>query len=126
MQSLILASFLGPSLYHVLGTSMNVTVIVTMTLPCLGFGANMLAASLVFTVQRLGYDPAVIVGPLLTTLVDSFGLLTYLAIATAFLNSVQGEDLPPMCEMQGFGRCVPANAFTTSCKLTFPLKCVGS
>jgi len=121
VQAVVLACFLGPSLYMVLGTSLNVTVIVTLTLPCLGFGANALGASLVFGVQQFGYDPAVIVGPLLTTTVDSLGLLTYLGIATIYLRA--SADTPaPACDMH-WGTCIPANAYTSECKLAFPFRC---
>ena len=65
---------------------LNVTVIVSMSLPCLGLLANTLGSALPFLVTYLGRDPAVIVGPLMTTSVDTLGLLTYLAIATLYLR----------------------------------------
>ena len=82
MQSLVLVCFLAPALHLGMGISLNVTVIVSMSLPCLGLLANTLGSALPFLVTYLGRDPAVIVGPLMTTAVDSLGLMLYLLIAT--------------------------------------------
>ena len=82
MQSLVLVCFLAPALHLGMGISLNVTTIVSMSLPCLGLLANTLGSALPFLVTYLGRDPAVIVGPLMTTAVDSLGLMLYLLIAT--------------------------------------------
>ena len=92
MQAIVLASALAPSLHFGMGISIEVTTIVSLTLPCLGFGANALGASLPFLISWLGFDPAVIVGPLMTTTVDSCGLMTYLGIATAFFAIFRAES----------------------------------
>ena len=57
-----------------------------MTMPIIGLLANTVGASLPFVITWLGKDPAVIVGPLMTTSVDTLGLATYLSIATVYLG----------------------------------------
>jgi len=44
-----------------------------------------MGALLPYVICWLGLDPAVIVGPLMTTLVDTLGLGLYLSCATLFL-----------------------------------------
>lgn len=56
----------------------------------LGLWANVLIASLCggtlpFFLQRLGLDPAMMTGPLLTTIVDLISFLTFLGLGTLFL-----------------------------------------
>ena len=43
--------------------------------------ANLVGAAIPIGAQRLGIDPTVISGPLITTLVDASGLFLYLTIA---------------------------------------------
>jgi len=50
-----------------------------------GLFANSMGALLPYVICWLGLDPAVIVGPLMTTLVDTLGLGLYLSCATLFL-----------------------------------------
>lgn len=86
--------FLGPYLRYGMGISSKVSAIVAITLPCLGTLANSLGSSLPFLITWLGKDPAVIVGPLMTTSVDSCGLMLYLLIATLYLQFMVGDDTP--------------------------------
>ena len=113
LQSLILVCFLAPALHLGMGISFDVTCIVSLSLPCLGLLANTLGSALPFVITYAGKDPAVIVGPLMTTSVDSLGLMTYLLIATTFLSFIRSGG--PACHQKGFG-CVPSNEFTASCK----------
>lgn len=80
----------------ILGTLLGVISFFWQGNPALGlvtmFGlwANVLVASLSggtlpFILHRLGLDPAMMTGPLLTTLVDVVSILTYLGLATLFL-----------------------------------------
>ena len=55
-------------------------------MPCLGLLANTVGSMLPFIIQWMGSDPAVICGPLMTTSVDSLGIMTYLLIATIYLG----------------------------------------
>ena len=62
------------------------SVVVALTMPCLGLLANTVGSMLPFVISWLGKEPAVICGPLMTTSVDSLGLVTYLLIATLYLG----------------------------------------
>lgn len=120
MQASCLACVLAPSLTYGMGISENVTTVVCLTLLCLGFGANALGATLTFAIAWTGKDPAVVVGPLMTTSVDSLGLMGYLGIATMYLSigsEADGASLPA-CKRNWPGGCSPANAMTTACKTT--------
>ncbi len=80
----------------VLGTLLGIVSFLWQKNPVLGlvtmFGlwVNVLVASisggtLPFVLHRFGLDPAMMTGPLLTTLVDVVSILTYLGLATLFL-----------------------------------------
>ena len=99
-----------------MGISPRVTSVVALTLPCLGTLANTLGSALPFAVTALKRDPAVIVGPLMTTSVDSLGLMLHMLIATTFLTYVwPATDEAPACHMS-FSGCVPSNELTVGCK----------
>lgn len=86
LQSLLVVLALYPYLRFVMETDEDVSVVVALTMPVLGFCANGIGASLPFLVTWLGKDPAVIAGPLMTTSVDTIGLTSYLTIASAYLG----------------------------------------
>ena len=115
MQSLVLVCALAPALYYGMGISAHVTAIVSIALPCLGLLANSLGSALPFAVTAAGRDPAVIVGPLMTTSVDSLGLMLYLLIATVFFALATPGAPEPACHRAGF-LCVPSNDATAGCK----------
>ena len=99
LQSLILAIFVLPSLYYVLDISWAISVVVAVSLPLLGFFANTCGAALPFLAIRMGLDPAVVVGPLMTTLVDTVGLVIYLSVASycvEFLGTPSAPPPPPL------------------------------
>ena len=50
---------------------------------CLG---TLMGSFLPMVVSKLGFDPAVVAAPIITTVVDSVGLLIYFNIARMFLN----------------------------------------
>lgn len=50
---------------------------------CLG---TLMGSFLPMVVSKLGFDPAVVAAPIITTVVDSVGLLIYFNIAHMFLN----------------------------------------
>jgi len=62
-----------------------VGLVVALTMMALLFVANLVGILLPFILVRLKLDPAVASSPLITTLVDSMGLLIYFSIATALL-----------------------------------------
>ena len=105
--------FLAPSLKFVMGISTKVVTVVSLTLPCVGFLANALGSALPFAVTYAGKDPAVIVGPLMTTSVDSLGLMMYLLIATLYLSMLSGDDDLQVCKM-GLTGCGPSELCTFS------------
>ena len=86
MQAMGLAAALAPVSLFAMGISARVTTIVAITMFALGVLANTIGSALPFVITWLGQDPAIIVGPLMTTSVDTLGLLTYLAIATLYLR----------------------------------------
>jgi Mg/Co/Ni transporter MgtE len=106
MQAVVLACVLAPSLHLAMGISLEVTQVVALTLPSISLIANTVGAALPFVVTYFGHDPAVIVSPLMTTSVDSFGLGTYLGIATLWLTYMKSG---PQCEKRGRG-CFPSDA----------------
>ena len=75
--------------------------------------ANALGSALPFAVTYAGKDPAVIVGPLMTTSVDSLGLMMYLLIATLYLSMLSGDDDLQVCKM-GLTGCGPSELCTFS------------
>jgi len=85
VQGTILACATGPFLYFAMGISYNVCLAVGTSIPALSTLANTLGSMLPFVVNYLGFDPAVIVGPLMTTSCDTLGLSIYLAIGSLFL-----------------------------------------
>ena len=86
MQAMGLAAALAPVSLFAMGISARVTTIVAITMVALGVLANTIGSALPFVITWVGQDPAIIVGPLMTTSVDTLGLLTYLAIATLYLR----------------------------------------
>lgn len=99
--------FLAPVLSNFMGISDRVVMVVSLTLPCVGLLANLLGSSLPFAITALGKDPAVIVGPLMTTSVDSLGLMLYLGVATWYLGIGGADTDLGMCRDTWRG-CLPA------------------
>jgi magnesium transporter len=52
--------------------------------------ANTVGALIPLTAQRLGIDPTVVSGPLITTLVDASGLFIYLSVASLMIAQLHG------------------------------------
>ena len=48
--------------------------------------AKLIGCSLPILAKKIGFDPAVMASPLITTLVDALSLLVYCAVATAVLG----------------------------------------
>ena len=72
----------------VLGNS-EITVMVSLTV-CIAMAATVFLAKFVgcilpMTAKKLGFDPAVMASPFITTIVDALSLLVYFAVATALL-----------------------------------------
>lgn len=76
-QGTILASGQSPIL---------VSVVVSLTLLATVVCAKLVGCSLPILVKRLGFDPAVMASPFVTTIVDAISLLIYFEIAMGILN----------------------------------------
>ncbi len=67
-------------------TGYEIAIVVAITLPLVVIWANATATVVPIVADRLKIDPAVISGPMITTLVDATGLLIYFELATYILG----------------------------------------
>ncbi|MEG0876137.1 MAG: magnesium transporter [Oscillospiraceae bacterium] len=73
----------------IMGNSMitlGVAAIVCLTLALTVICAKVVGCALPMLADKLGFDPAVMASPLITTVVDALSLLVYFAIASSILN----------------------------------------
>ena len=82
--SLALANFVKLMLFD--KVSVLVAFTVCLTLFCAVIIAKLIGCTLPVLAQRLGFDPAVMASPFITTIVDALSLLAYFGIATAVLG----------------------------------------
>ncbi len=66
--------------------TLPVAIAVCLTLFCAVLIAKIIGCTLPIFAQRMGFDPAVMASPFITTIVDALSLLVYFAIATAVLG----------------------------------------
>lgn len=66
--------------------SLMVTLVVCTTLIAAVFFAKVVGSMLPMAAKRLGFDPAVMASPFITTIVDALSLLIYFRIASAMLG----------------------------------------
>lgn len=78
------ANFLKLMLFN--HVSASVAFVVCMTLICTVIFAKVVGCSLPMLAKKIGFDPAVMASPLITTIVDAVSLVIYAAIATNILN----------------------------------------
>ncbi len=64
----------------------HVAAVACMTLVITVFAAKIVGASLPMFAKRIGFDPAVMASPFITTIVDALSLMIYFQIATAMLG----------------------------------------
>lgn len=81
VMGIVLGALVGPISHYVMGISVHVSTVVSVTFPLLSTIASFLGSSLPFVCVILGLDPAVIAAPAMTTFVDVTGLLAYFLIA---------------------------------------------
>jgi magnesium transporter len=67
-------------------TTPNVAQVVALSLILIVIWANMVGSLLPIAAKRLGFDPAVMSAPFITTLVDATGLFIYFSLARLLLN----------------------------------------
>lgn len=65
---------------------MSVAMVVCLTLVAAVIIAKMIGCTLPVLAKRLGFDPAVMASPFITTIVDALSLMVYFAIATQLLG----------------------------------------
>lgn len=70
----------------ILGVGFSIGSVVAMGALFVALWASIVAAGLPLTLHRLRVDPAVVSGPLITTLVDGTGLFIYLSVARLMLG----------------------------------------
>lgn len=73
------------------GVSMDVAGCVGLTVLVVCTWANTVGSVIPLAAQRLGIDPTVVSGPLITTFVDASGLFLYLTIANTMVAQLQGH-----------------------------------
>ena len=66
--------------------TMTVALVVCLTIAFTVLVAKIVGASLPMLADKLGFDPAVMASPFITTIVDALSLLLYFAIASTFLG----------------------------------------
>lgn len=74
---------LAPALLWQVGWELALTVSLSVTLLCLW--ANSVAALVPIFAHRVGIDPTVVSGPLMTTLLDATGLIIYFSLASLII-----------------------------------------
>lgn len=73
-------------LLHNAGITPMVALVVCLTLVCTVFFAKLVGCTLPLLAKKLGFDPAVMASPFITTIVDALSLLIYFQIASALLG----------------------------------------
>lgn len=66
--------------------SAAVAAVVSLTLGVTAIAAKLIGCTLPMLAKKLGFDPAVMASPFITTLVDAVSLLTYFRIAALLLG----------------------------------------
>lgn len=68
------------------GISLTVDLVICLTLMLTVVAAKLVGSTLPIIAKKIGFDPAVMASPFITTIVDAISLLLYFAIAKSFLN----------------------------------------
>ena len=75
-------------LFHNESITPTIAFVICLTLVATIFVAKLVGCSLPVVAKRLGFDPAVMASPFITTIVDAISLLIYFSIATAVIPSL--------------------------------------
>ena len=73
-------------LLHTTGVTVTVALVVCMTLAVTVVCAKFVGCTLPMLAQKVGFDPAVMASPFITTIVDALSLLVYFRFATMILH----------------------------------------
>lgn len=68
------------------GVELNIAIVVSLTLAITVIFAKLVGSMLPVIAKKLRLDPAIMAGPLITTIVDAIALLVYFNLANVFLN----------------------------------------
>lgn len=68
------------------GISVQIALVICITLVVTVFIAKIIGCSLPIIAQRIGFDPAVMASPFITTIVDAVSLLIYFRVASVMLH----------------------------------------
>ena len=71
------------------GVTVTVGLVVSLTMFVTVLCAKIVGCTLPMLAKKLGFDPAVMASPFITTIVDALSLLVYFGIATALLPQLQ-------------------------------------
>ncbi len=82
--TLAVANFL--KLMFIDRVGLYISIVVCLTLICTVFVAKFIGCTLPMIAKKIGFDPAVMASPFITTAVDAISLLMYFQIARIFLN----------------------------------------
>ena len=82
--TLAVANFFKLILFEGVEIAISLTISVTLLITVLV--AKVIGSSLPMLAKKIGFDPAVMASPLITTMVDALSLLVYFTTATALLN----------------------------------------
>lgn len=73
-------------LFGNLSVTPMVSAVICLTMVCTVFCAKLVGCTLPMLAKRVGFDPAVMASPFITTIVDAISLFIYFRIATVLLN----------------------------------------
>ncbi len=77
------------TLFHTTGVTWLVALVVALTLAVTVLIAKIIGCMLPMLADRIGFDPAVMASPFITTIVDALSLMVYFNIACALLPQLQ-------------------------------------
>ena len=81
----LLVAVVGFILAIFINVSFIVSVTVAVTIIAVVIAANIIGATLPLLIKKIGFDPAIVSAPLLTTIVDALGLFIYFTVASMLL-----------------------------------------
>ena len=73
-------------LMHNESVTSTVALVVCISMALTVFMAKLVGSTLPLLAKKIGFDPAVMASPIITTIVDFLSLLVYFAFATALLR----------------------------------------
>ena len=73
-------------LMHNESVTTTVALVVCISMALTVFMAKLVGSTLPLLAKKIGFDPAVMASPIITTIVDFLSLLVYFALATALLR----------------------------------------